>query len=132
MRGATAYLDSSAIVKLAVAEEHSGALRSWLRERPDRTSCAVARTEVLRAVRSTGPAASVAARAILMGLNLIQVDDRLLDAAASIDPAILRSLDAIHLAAALSLGDDLGAVVTYDLRMLEGAQLLGLPTARPT
>lgn len=128
----TAYLDSSAIVKLAVVEEHSAALRAWLRDRPDRTSCALARTEVLRAVRSIGPAASVAARAILTGLNLIQVDDRLLDAAASIEPGILRSLDAIHLAAALSLGDDLGAVVSYDLRMLEGAQLLGLPTARPT
>lgn len=128
----TAYLDSSAIVKLAVVEEHSAALRAWLRDRSDRTSCALARTEVLRAVRSTGPAASVAARAILTGLNLIQVDDRLVDAAASIEPAILRSLDAIHLAAALSLGDDLGAVVSYDLRMLEGAQLLGLPTARPT
>jgi uncharacterized protein len=128
----TAYLDSSAIVKLAVAEEHSAALRDWLRDRPHRTSCALARTEVLRTVRSTGPAASGAARAILAGLDLIHVDDRLLDAAATIDPAILRSLDAIHLAAALSLGDDLVAVVSYDHRMLQGAQLLGLPTARPT
>lgn len=128
----TAYLDSSAIVKLVVVEEHSAALRDWLRERPGRTTCALARTEVPRAVRSTGPAASVAARAILAGLDLIHVDDRLLDAAATIDPAILRSLDAIHLAAALSLGDDLVAVVSYDLRMLEGAQFLGLPTARPT
>jgi predicted nucleic acid-binding protein len=73
-----------------------------------------------------------AARAVLAGLNLVRVDDRLLDAAAVIDPAILRSLDAIHLAAALSLGDDLTAVVSYDLRVLEGAQVLGLPTARPT
>jgi uncharacterized protein len=126
------YLDSSAIVKLAVVEEHSVALRGWLRDRPERASCALARTEVMRAVRAAGPAALAAARAVLAGLYLVRLDDRLLDTAATIDPAVMRSLDAIHLAAVLSLGDDVSAVVSYDTRMLDGARLLGLPAFQPT
>ena len=68
---------------------------------------------------------------MLQGVELIALDDRLLEMAAILEPAIRRSLDAIHLAAARSLGADLEAVVTYDTRMLEGARLLGLPTERP-
>jgi predicted nucleic acid-binding protein len=130
-RGVT-YLDSSAIVKLIVAEPESESLRDWIRERPRIASCALARTEVPRAVRHVGAAALAGARGALRDIDLIAVDDRLLETAAILDPAILRSLDAIHLAAARSLGSDLDVVVSYDTRMLEGARLLGLPTERPT
>jgi hypothetical protein len=68
---------------------------------------------------------------VVNGLELVAIDDRLLDEAAFVDPMIIRSLDAIHLAAAPSLGSDLDVVVSYDQRMLEGARLLGLPTASP-
>ena len=44
---------------------------------------------------------------------------------------MLRTLDAIHLATALALGDDLDAVVTYDERMVEAARLVGLASAMP-
>jgi predicted nucleic acid-binding protein len=44
----------------------------------------------------------------------------------------MRSLDAIHLAAAMSLGPDLGVVVTYDERLAAAADLLGLPIASPS
>jgi uncharacterized protein len=67
-----------------------------------------------------------------MNLDMIALDDALLEDAAILDPAILRSLDAIHLGAARSLGPDLEMVVSYDVRMLEGARLLGLPTAHPS
>lgn len=59
------------------------------------------------------------------------MDEALLDRAGDLDPASLRSLDAIHLASALTLGNDLGVVVTYDDRMLQGASALGLHTASP-
>jgi predicted nucleic acid-binding protein len=127
-----AYLDSSAIVKLIIAEEESSGLRGWLGSQARVATCAIARTEVRRAVRHVGPDALALAHQALAELDIIAVDDRLLDTAAVLDPAILRSLDAIHLAAALSLGDDLAAVVCYDARMLDGARVLGLPTARPT
>jgi uncharacterized protein len=126
-----AYLDSSAIVKLVVAEAGSVALREWIDERPRVVSCALAMTEVPRAVRHLGPDALAHARDELRTFELIALDGRLLETAATLDPAILRSLDAIHLAAAVSLGADLDVVVSYDVRMLEGARILGLPTERP-
>ena len=55
------YLDSSALVKLVVLEPESRALRAYLRGEPQRVSCGLARTEVLRAVRPVGPAAIAAA-----------------------------------------------------------------------
>lgn len=131
MSGSVAYLDSSAILKLVLAEAESDALRAWTDDRETVTSCALARTEVLRAVRRFDADVHARARSVLDGLDLLSIDDEILDSAATLDPDVLRSLDAIHLAAARSLGDDLSAIVTYDDRMLEGARLLGLPTERP-
>jgi len=51
--------------------------------------------------------------------------------AAELDPSTLRSLDAIHLATALEAGDELTAVVTYDARMSEAAEQLGLRVLAP-
>jgi uncharacterized protein len=92
----------------------------------------LARTELVRAVRTLGPDVLTTARVVLLRLDLIAIEDRVLDAAAILPPAILRSLDAIHLATAQSLAGDLDVLVSYDDRMLDGARLLGLPTARPT
>ena len=125
------YLDSSALVKLVIAEAESSALRRYLGNEPDRTSCALARVEVLRAVRGHGPAALTRARRLLQRLHLVQIDDELVDAAAALDPRVLRSLDAIHLAAAQLFGGELTAVVTYDRRMAAAAGLIDLTVAVP-
>ena len=61
------YLDSSALVKLVIAEPESQALRRYLRSEPQRASCALARVEVLRAVRSHGAKALARARQVLRG-----------------------------------------------------------------
>jgi predicted nucleic acid-binding protein len=125
------YLDSSAIVKLVVQEPESAALRRYLRAHPQRISCSLSRTEVSRAVRHLGPAALHRARQVLRRVDLIQLDDALLDAAATLDPRILRSLDAIHLAAAQLVSPDLEAVITYDRRMADAAALLGFAVVAP-
>ena len=125
------YLDSSALVKLVVAEPESPALRRYLRQAPDRASCALARVEVLRAVRRHGAAALTRGRRLLQRLHVVHLDDELLDAAAALDLGVLRSLDAIHLAAAQVFGDELTAVVTYDHRMTAAAALLDLPVEAP-
>ena len=64
-------------------------------------------------------------------LTTIRLDDGLLGEAADLAPPLLRSLDAVHLAAALRLGPDLAAVLTYDRCMAEGAQAIGLSVVAP-
>ncbi len=125
------YLDSSALVKLIIAEAESTALRRYLRRHAVRVSCGLARVEVVRAVRPQGGAAVARARQVLLRLDLLHLDDELLEDAATLDGSVLRSLDAIHLAAARTLGDELTAVVTYDERMTAAALRLGLPVEAP-
>jgi predicted nucleic acid-binding protein len=125
------YLDSSALVKLVIRETESSALRRALRLDSARATCALARVEVVRAVRPHGAAAVARARQLLRTLDVVQLDDELLDSAAMLDGGLLRSLDAIHLAAALMLADDVTAVVTYDQRMAAAATAMGLPVSAP-
>jgi predicted nucleic acid-binding protein len=126
-----AYLDSSAIVKLVVAEPESAALVRFLRAHPERVSSALARVEVLRAVHLQGAPAAKRARKVLARILLLRVDDDVLDAAAMLDPRVLRSLDAIHVASARMLGGELTCVVTYDRHMSVAVEALGLPLRAP-
>lgn len=126
-----AYLDSSAIVKLVVAEPESAALVRFLRAHPERVSSALARVEVLRAVRLQGAPAKNRARKVLARIRLLRVDDDVLDDAATLDPGVLRSLDAIHVASARMLGGELACVVTYDRHMSAAVEVLGLPLRAP-
>lgn len=119
------YLDSSAIVKLAVREPESGALRRYLRRRRPLVSSALAHTEVLRALLPAGVDAVAAGRKVLTRLDLIRINNRILDTAATLQPLEARSLGAIHLATAEHLADDLGALITYDDRMTEAAKQSG-------
>jgi len=125
------YLDSSAIVKLVIAEAESLALRQYLLQRRPLVSSALARTEVLRALLDEGDDGATRGRAVLASLDLIRVNDRVLDDAARLLPSEVRSLDAIHLATAQQLGGDLDQIVSYDDRMLRAANWLGMRTARP-
>ena len=124
------YLDSSAIVKLAVLEPESDALRRHLRRRP-LVSSALARTEVLRALLPSGETALAAGRRVLIRLDLVRVSDRVLTLAGALLPGELRSLDAIHLATAGRLGSDLGEIVTYDDRMSIAARAMGYRVSAP-
>jgi uncharacterized protein len=127
----TVYLDTSALVKLVVVEKESRALRILLRQEPEQFSCAIARTELLRAVHRGGSAAIEDARRVLRNIHLIGLGDALLDAAGVLEPAKTRSLDAIHLAAAALIAPELTALVTYDKRMAEAAALLGFSVVSP-
>jgi predicted nucleic acid-binding protein len=128
---AATYLDSSAIVKLAVREDESVALRRYLRRRRPLVSSSLARTEVMRALLPGGDDAVAAGWKVLSRLDLVRISTGVLDDAAVLLPTELRSLDAIHLATARRLGQDLGAIVTYDERMAEAATLLGQRVVAP-
>ncbi|MBO0898919.1 type II toxin-antitoxin system VapC family toxin [Cellulomonas sp. zg-ZUI222] len=126
------YLDTSALVKLVVDEGETAALREWWRSHGTTpVSCDLARTELMRAVRRAAPEAAVQVHAVLDALVLVSVTARVFDAAGRLEPTTLRSLDAIHLAAALELGDDLEGIVTYDERLAEAATSYGVPVVAP-
>jgi predicted nucleic acid-binding protein len=127
------YLDTSALVKLVVAEDESQALKHYLGAHADDSlfSAALARTELIRAVAPDGAQAIADARHLLSGLDTVTLTRQLLDDGGTLLPLRLRSLDAIHLAAAQRAGDSLRAVITYDARMLSAAADLGISTASP-
>jgi len=128
---AATYVDSSALVKLAVEEPESAALRRYLRRRRPLVSSALARTEVLRALLLEGEEGLARGRSVLDRVDLVRVNDRILNAAATLLPVEVRSLDAIHLATARLLGADLDRIVTYDERMRGAAAAIGIRTAAP-
>jgi uncharacterized protein len=125
------YLDSSAIVKLAVAEKESAALRRYLRRRAPLVRSALARTEVARALLPLGPAAVQRGHEVLSRVELVRVSDRILLDAGSLMPAQLRSPDAIHLATMRQLGASLRRVVTYDSGMAAAVSAMGMATVAP-
>jgi uncharacterized protein len=126
------YLDSSAIVKLAVEEPESAALRRYLRRRRPLVSSALARAETGRALLPLGRTALRRGQDVLSRLELIRINDRILAAAGSLLPPELPTLDAIHLATAQQLEADLARLVTYDERMGTAARELGCPVVAPS
>ena len=85
----------------------------------------------MRACARYGPEYANQALAGLAGLALVPVDDKVMRAAARVEPSSLRTLDALHLATALSLGADIGVLIAYDQRLLAAADQHNIPTARP-
>ena len=126
-------MDTSALVKLIVAEKESDSLQAYLRGHADDSlfSAALAHTELIRAVAPNGVQAIGDARRLLSSLDTVVLTRRLLEDAATLQPLRLRSLDAIHLVAAQRAGDGLRAVVTYDARMNSAAAELGIMTTSP-
>jgi predicted nucleic acid-binding protein len=125
------YVDSSAIVKLVVAEPESKALRRFLSRRQPLVTSALARTEVARALMPSGTEAVSRGEDVLRRMQLIRLNDSLLKEAGRIEPVELRSLDAIHLACARQLGSAVKQIVTYDERMADAATASGWSVAAP-
>lgn len=125
------YLDSSAIVKLAVEEPESAALRRALRGRTELVSSALARTEVARTLLADGQDVVNRGEAVLERIELARVNDRVLRLAGQLTPHGVRSLDAIHLATAKLL-ERVKLVVTYDARMAEAARAMKWKVSAPS
>lgn len=127
------YVDTSAFLKLFIAEVESTAMRRWWRAHDGRVfSSDLLRAEVLRTSRRISTPAVPAARRFLDAIPLIRLDSLSYERAGFVDPPLLRSLDALHLIAATAVGDDLDGFVTYDDRLIEAAALQGLDIVNPT
>ncbi len=127
----TLYLDSSALVKLVQEETESPALEALVARGGTHVASVLVRAEVPRAARRGDPSAPARAQTVLDELDLIDLDEDLLAQSATLGDAGLRTLDAIHLASALTLRDELDAMVTYDHRMAEAARDLGIAVESP-
>lgn len=126
----TWYLDTSAALKLLVEEAESAALARELDAvEPDLVACWLLDTEVRRAAQRDPAVTQEAASDLLDGVGLYDVPGSLFREAGLLPGARLRSLDALHLAAALRIGVD--AMVTYDTRLTEGARNLGVRVVAP-
>lgn len=133
MAGSVAYLDSSAFVKLVIAEQESMALRRSITRWPQHASSTLLRSETIRALRRSGNTGQVpAARRLMRAVSMIRIDEPLLDRAADLEPGELRTLDAIHLASALEIGPDLGVMIAYDIRLKAAAEAYGLAVESPS
>ena len=118
------YLDSSALVKLALTEAETPGLVGWLTDRADLplVSSIIHRTEVPRAVWRADPSALPRSYRQVRGVEKIALTTDVLDLAATLAPPEMRSIDAIHLASALAVRRDLTAFVAYDTRLLTAAR----------
>lgn len=125
------YLDTSAFVKLVRAEPESPQLRAQLAVGDQLVSSALLVVEGRRAAARYGATALQRARAALTTITLLTIDDATLESAAELRPPALRSLDALHLAAAASLGDELGRFFCYDTRLGDAAAQLGFDVRAP-
>lgn len=127
------YLDSSALVKLALSEPESGPLARWLAERADQplVSSILHRSEVPRAVWIAEPGALPRSYRVIRRIARVALTQEVLDISATVPPKTLRFVHAIHLASALALKRDLVAFVAYDEHLLNAAKEAGLPIASP-
>ncbi|HLI39252.1 MAG TPA: type II toxin-antitoxin system VapC family toxin [Streptosporangiaceae bacterium] len=127
------YLDSSALAKLVMTELESPALSQWLAERPDliRVSSSIIRAEVPRAVCRRDATALSECYQVIRRLRQVRLTEAVLARAGTARPFTMRALDAIHLASALTIRQELTAFVCYDKRLLAAAREAGLPTASP-
>ncbi|NIL84716.1 Ribonuclease VapC35 [Rhodococcus fascians] len=127
------YLDSSAVLKLIFDEAESDVLQTWLTERAGVpwVSSELAKVEVVRATRRYAPGSVPTARAVVAQMNLVPINSSTTDLAADVGDPMLRTLDAIHLASALSVRDHLTAFVAYDLRLAAAAEAHGLTVDAP-
>jgi predicted nucleic acid-binding protein len=126
--------DSSALTKLVVREQETAALRDWLVEHDAATwsASSLCLVEVVRVVSRVAVGAVPAARRLLAGMDFVPITRGLIEAAADLGPPSLRSLDAIHLATALTLGPALEAFVVYDERLAQAATDAGVPVVAPS
>jgi predicted nucleic acid-binding protein len=127
------YLDSSALVKLAITEPESAGLLHWLGEHPNlvRVSSELTRVEVVRIIWRVAPAALPEGYLVTRRIAEIKLTDEVLRKAAALRPPWLRATQAVQIASALTIRRELTAFVTYDKRLLEAATEAGLPTACP-
>jgi predicted nucleic acid-binding protein len=113
------------------SEPESRALRAELADR-ELFSSVLLSIEGRRAARRYGALAVSRARAALATITLLPIDQPIIEAAGELEPAELRSLDALHLATIVSLGEYVERIYCYDVRLTNAARALGIEVSEPS
>lgn len=126
------YLDTSALGRLLLGEPDAQAILRSLREYDRHITSRLLRIELRRLALREGLLEH--ADQLLSGVALLPVDEAVLDAAETVQPSSAGTLDAIHLVTAIRLADDkvIDAMMTYDLRLADGARAYGLTVIAPS
>jgi uncharacterized protein len=126
------YLDTSALLKLIKPEVHSAAITAYVAERTDFVSSTLLAVEARRAALRRAPRTLPRVDVFLAGVEMISMSPAVVESASRLPDPLLRTLDAIHIATALLIRNDVDVLVSYDQRLLAAAAAYGLPTAAPT
>jgi uncharacterized protein len=125
------YVDTSALLKLLRSETHSEALAAYLADRDDLVSSTLLAVELRRSALRSVPQSLPRVDILLSRVDMIDMDDVVVESASRLPDPTLRSLDAIHLATALLVRDEVDVLLTYDERLADAARAHRLPTAAP-
>jgi len=125
-----AYVDASALAKLILDEPGSDAMRRWYVESERAVTSRVGVVEAYRAA-ARRPHDPAHLDLILRSIEIVEFDAAIAKSAVSVGPPALKTLDAIHLASALAMLNELDAFVTYDNRLAEAGRAIGLPVIAP-
>lgn len=128
----TAYIDSSGLLKLLVREAETPALEAYLAQCDGIVASRLAVVECLRAARrAAGRRLLQTLEQVLEAVYLLEITPAILQEAAMAGSPLLRTLDAIHLATALSVDDPDLTFIVYDGRLAEAARAAGLTVVQP-
>jgi uncharacterized protein len=125
------YVDTSALLKLLKSETHSEALAAYLADRDDLVSSTLLAVELRRSALRSLPRSLPRVDILLSRVEMIDMDDVVVESASRLPDPMLRSLDAIHLATALLIRDEVDVLLTYDERLADAARAHRLPAAAP-
>ena len=125
------YVDSSALVKLVLPEAESSSMIEFAAKFDTLVTSAIGAIEFRRAVKRHYAQQLWAVERVLAEMTILELSHEVRRTAELLEPTILRTLEAIHLASALVIREELEAFVAYDERLLEAARLAGIPTASP-
>lgn len=118
-----AYVDASALVKLFKVERETDAFRAALSDWPVQVASELIRVEAICTARRLGDEHVLRrAHAAIERINLVPISPEIVDLATAAHTPPLRAMDAIHLATALAIRDDLGAMFVYDSDLHAAAQ----------
>jgi uncharacterized protein len=126
------YIDTSALLKLVFPEVEVDALVRFLPDDARTVSSTLLLVEARRATLRRAPARLASVDVLLDRTQLVDVSDAVIESASRLPEPLLRSLDAIHLATALLIREDVEVLLSYDDRLLASAAAHGIKTASPT